>query len=160
TNYGATAIGVEAAAQTYYSKHAHDLTLPEAAMIAGLPQAPSQYNPLLNPRAALARGNEVLKAMEQQEDITSSEYQDAINQALGLNHGDKYPRISHAYIAVLVNQELEDRSGPNTVENGGPKVYTTIQPRLQAAAQSAVDSCSVCSSGGGPASALASVNPS
>ena len=55
TNNGATAIGVEAAAETYYSKHARDLTLPEAAMIAGLPQAPSQYNPLLNPRAALAR---------------------------------------------------------------------------------------------------------
>ena len=74
TNEGATAIGVEAAAETYYSKHAADLTLPEAAMIAGLPQAPSQYNPLLNPRAALARRNEVLQAMEQQGKISASEY--------------------------------------------------------------------------------------
>jgi penicillin-binding protein 1A len=159
TNYGATAIGVEAAAQTYYSKHAQDLTLPEAAMIAGLPQAPSQYNPFLNPRAALARRNEVLLAMKQQGKITSSEYADAVGQDLGLNPGNKYNRIRQPYIFDLVKQELEDRYGVNTVQNGGLKVYTTIQPRLQAAAQSAVDSCSVCYSGGGPASALASVDP-
>ena len=144
TNEGATAIGVEAAAETYYSKHARDLTLPEAAMIAGLPQAPSQYNPLLNPRAALARRNEVLAAMEQQGKITSSEYADATGQDLGLNPGDKYSRIRQPYIFDLVKQELQDRYGVNTVQNGGLKVYTTIQPRLQEAAQHAVDSCSVC----------------
>jgi penicillin-binding protein 1A len=160
TNYGATAIGAEAAAETYYSKHARDLTLPEAATIAGLPQAPSQYNPLLNPRAALARRNEVLLAMRQQGDITADEYASAVGQDLGLNPGDKYTRIRQPYIFDLVKQELQDRYGVNTVQNGGLKVYTTIQPRLQAAAQSAVDSCSVCYSGGGPASALASVDPS
>jgi penicillin-binding protein 1A len=159
TNNGATAIGVEAAAETYYSKHARDLTLPEAAMIAGLPQAPSQYNPLLNPRAAIARRNEVLQAMKQQGDITQSEYADALGQDLGLNPGQKYNRIRDPYIFDLVKQELQDRYGVNTVQNGGLKVYTTLQPRLQAAAQSAVDSCSVCYSGGGPASALASVDP-
>jgi penicillin-binding protein 1A len=160
TNEGATAIGVEAAAETYYSKHAEDLTLPEAAMIAGLPQAPSQYNPLLNPRAALARRNEVLHAMEQQGKIGAIEYQDAIGQGLGLDPGSKYSRIRKPYIFDLVKQELQDRYGVNTVQNGGLKVYTTIQPRLQEAAQNAVDSCSVCYSGGGPASALASVDPS
>jgi penicillin-binding protein 1A len=160
TNEGATAIGVEAAAQTYYSKHAWDLTLPEAAMIAGLPQAPSQYNPLLNPRAALARRNEVLAAMKQQGDITSDEYADAIGQDLGLDPGHKYSRIRQPYIFDLVKQELQDRYGVNTVQNGGLKVYTTIKPDLQEAAQNAVDSCSVCYSGGGPASALASVDPS
>jgi penicillin-binding protein 1A len=159
TNNGATAIGVEAAAETYYSKHASDLTLPEAAMIAGLPQAPSQYNPLLNPRAAEARRNEVLQAMEQQGDISSAEYTEALNQGLGLRPGQKYNRIRDPYIFDLVKQELEDRYGLNTVQNGGLKVYTTIQPRLQDAAQSAVDSCSVCYSGGGPQSALASVDP-
>jgi penicillin-binding protein 1A len=160
TNEGATAIGVEVAAETYFSKHAQDLTLPEAAMLAGLPQAPSQYNPFLNPRAALARRNEVLQAMEQQGKISSSEYQDASTQGLDLHPGHKYSRINQPYIFDLVKQELEDRYGLNTIENGGLKVYTTIQPRLQTAAQSAVDSCSVCYSGGGPASALASVNPS
>jgi len=160
TNEGATAIGVEAAAQTYYSKHAWDLTLPEAAMIAGLPQAPSQYNPLLNPRAALARRNEVLQAMEHQGKISASEYQDAIGQDLGLDPGHKYSRIRQPYIFDLVKQELQDRYGVNTIQNGGLKVFTTIQPQLQEAAQDAVDSCSVCYSGGGPASALASVDPS
>ncbi|HKH22266.1 MAG TPA: transglycosylase domain-containing protein [Solirubrobacterales bacterium] len=160
TNEGATAIGVEAAAETYYSKHARDLTLPEAAMIAGLPQAPSQYNPLLNPRAALARRNEVLQAMEQLGKISTSEYQDALAQDLGLHPGDKYNRIRDPYIFDLVKQELQDRYGVNTVQNGGLKIYTTIQPELQEAAQNAVDSCSVCYSGGGPASALASVDPS
>jgi penicillin-binding protein 1A len=160
TNEGATAIGVEAAAETYYSKHARDLSLPEAAMIAGLPQAPSQYNPLLNPRAALARRNEVLQAMRQQGDITADEYASAAGKDLGLDPGHKYNRIRQPYIFDLVKQELEDRYGVNTVQNGGLKVYTTIQPQLQAAAQSAVDSCSVCYSGGGPASALASIDPS
>ncbi len=159
TNEGATAIGVEAAAETYYSEHAVDLTLPEAAMIAGLPQAPSQYNPLLNPRAALARRNEVLAAMEHQGKITPSDYQEAIGQDLGLDPGQKYNRIRQPYIFDLVKQELLDRYGVNTVQNGGLKVYTTIKPDLQQAAQSAVDSCSVCYSGGGPASALASVDP-
>ena len=67
---GRTAVGVQAAAETYFSKHASELTLAQAAMIAGLPQAPSQYNPLLNPRAAQVRRNEVSKAMEEQGDIT------------------------------------------------------------------------------------------
>jgi penicillin-binding protein 1A len=160
TNEGVTAIGVEVASETYFSKPASDLTLAQAAMIAGLPQAPSQYNPLLNPRAAQVRRNEVLKAMEQQGNINSSQYASAAGEGLGLNPGRKYNRIRQPYIFDLVKQQLEDKYGLNTVENGGLKVYTTIQPRLQAAAQSAVDSCSVCSSGGGPASALASVDPS
>ena len=159
TNYGATAIGVEAAAETYYTKHAKDLTLPEAAMLAGLPQAPSQYNPFLNPRAAIARRNEVLKAMEEEGYISSDEYSEASQADLDLNPGQRYNRIRQPYIFDLVKQELEDRYGVNTVQNGGLKVYTTIEPRLQEAAQSAVDSCSVCYPDGGPASALASVNP-
>jgi penicillin-binding protein 1A len=159
TNNGATAIGVEAAAETYYSKHASDLTLPEAAMIAGLPQAPSRYNPFLNPRAALARRNEVLQAMRQQDDISADEYTAAAGQGLDLDPGHKYSRINQPYIFDLVKQELQDRYGVNTVQNGGLKVYTTIEPRLQQAAQTAVDSCSVCYPGGGPASALASVDP-
>src|SRR4051794_3281806 len=115
TNYGATAIGVEVAAETYYSKHAKDLTLPEAAVIAGLPQAPSQYNPLLNPRAALARRNEVLQAMKQQGRITESEYAQAASLGLDLHPGHKYSRINQPYIFDLVKQELVDRYGLNTI---------------------------------------------
>ena len=66
TTNGRTAVGVQAAAETYFDKGVSKLDLPEAAMIAGLPQAPSEYNPLVNPKAALNRRNEVLLAMEQQ----------------------------------------------------------------------------------------------
>ncbi|HET7509424.1 MAG TPA: biosynthetic peptidoglycan transglycosylase [Solirubrobacterales bacterium] len=74
---GQTAVGAEAAAQTYFSKPAKDLGLPEAALLAGLPQAPSEYNPFLDPKAALKRRNEVLNAMHEQGYITGGEYRDA-----------------------------------------------------------------------------------
>ena len=67
---GETAVGAEAAAQTYFGKPARDLNLTEAAMIAGLPQAPSEYNPFIDPKAALERRNEVLEVMEEQGYIT------------------------------------------------------------------------------------------
>ncbi len=70
---GETAVGAEAAAQTYYGKPAKELSLTESALIAGLPQAPSEYNPFLDPKAALARRNDVLAAMEEQGYITRSE---------------------------------------------------------------------------------------
>ena len=63
---GRTAVGIEAAAQTYFSRHARDLTLEQAALLAGLPQAPSQYNPFRNPTAALERRNQVLRRMADQ----------------------------------------------------------------------------------------------
>ena len=80
TNNGATAIGAEAAAETYFSKHASELDLPDAAMIAGLPQAPSNYNPFINPRGAISRRNDVLKAMLDQGYVSQSRYSDAVSQ--------------------------------------------------------------------------------
>ena len=78
---GQTAVGAEAAAQTYFGKPAKDLNLTEAALIAGLPQAPSEYNPFLDPAAATQRRNEVLGTMEEQGYITTAEYSEAIDQA-------------------------------------------------------------------------------
>lgn len=157
---GETAVGAEAAAQTYFGKPASDLTLTEAAMIAGLPQAPSEYNPLLDPRAALERRNQVLEAMEDQGYITPSEYRSATRKGLGLNRGHKYRVIRDHFLFDLVEQELIDKYGLNTVRYGGLKAYTTIDPELQERAQEAVDSCGVCYSEGGPAAGLASVDPS
>ncbi len=157
---GETAVGAEAAAQTYYGKPARELDLTEAAMIAGLPQAPSEYNPLLDPRAALERRNQVLEAMEDQGYITSSEYRKAIHEGLDLDPGHKYRVIHDRFLFDLVQQELIDKYGLNTVRYGGLKAYTTIDPELQERAQEAVDSCSVCYPEGGPAAALASVDPS
>jgi penicillin-binding protein 1A len=156
---GETAVGAEAAAQTYYGKPARELGLTEAAMIAGLPQAPSEYNPFLDPRAALERRNQVLEAMEDQGYITPSEYRGAIDEGLNLNPGHKYRVISDPFLFDLVQQELIDKYGLNTVRYGGLKAYTTIDPELQERAQEAVDSCSVCYPEGGPAAALASVDP-
>ncbi len=157
---GETAVGAEAAAQTYYGKPARELGLTEAAMIAGLPQAPSEYNPFLDPRAALKRRNEVLEAMVDQGYITASEYHGAVQEGLKLNPGHKYRVIRDPFLFDLVQQELIDKYGLNTVRYGGLKAYTTIDPELQERAQEAVDACSVCYSEGGPAAALASVDPS
>jgi penicillin-binding protein 1A len=156
---GQTAVGAEAAAQTYYGIPAKELNLTEAALIAGLPQAPSEYNPFLDPAAALQRRNEVLAAMEEQGYISPARYRKARVSGLGLHPGHKYRVIRDPFLFDLVQQELIDRYGINTVRNGGLKAYTTIDPELQERAQEAVESCSVCYPEGGPAAGLASVNP-
>jgi penicillin-binding protein 1A len=156
---GETAVGVEAASQTYFGKPAKDLELTEAALIAGLPQAPSEYNPFLDPHAALQRRNEVLTAMHEQEYITGAEYREALHTGLELSPGHKYQVIKDPFLFDLVQQELIDKYGINTVRKGGLKAYTTINPELQERAQEAVDSCAVCYPDGGPAAALASVDP-
>jgi penicillin-binding protein 1A len=162
TNEGQTALGVEAAAQTYFDKPALELNLTEAAMIAGLPQAPSEYNPFLDPKAALQRRNEVLGTMREQGYITRDRYLRARTSGLGLNAGHRYTTVNDPFLFRLVEQELIKRYGINTVRNGGLKAYTTINPELQADAEAAVASCTetgVCYSGGGPVTGLASVDP-
>ena len=156
---GQTAVGAEAAAQTYFSKPAKDLTLTESALIAGLPQAPSEYNPFLDPGAAIDRRNDVLQAMEEQGYISTEEYGEAIDRGLGLDAGTKYQTIHDPFLFDLVQQQLIDRYGTNTVRKGGLKAYTTIDPDLQARAEEAVAACGVCYPEGGPASGLASVDP-
>jgi penicillin-binding protein 1A len=157
---GQTAVGAEAAAQTYFGKPVKDLELKEAALLAGLPQAPSEYNPFLDPKAALKRRNEVLRVMWEQGYITGNEYRTTKNRGLGLEPGHKYQVIKDPFLFDLVQNELIEKYGINTVRNGGLKAYTTIDPDLQQKAEEAVDySCSVCYTGGGPAAGLASVNP-
>jgi penicillin-binding protein 1A len=157
---GQTAVGAEAAAQTYFGKPAKELGLTEAALIAGLPQAPSEYNPFLDPKAALKRRNEVLRAMHEQGYITGEEYAKARTSGLGLNPGHKYQVIRDPFLFDLVQQELIERYGINTVRNGGLKAYTSIDPGLQLKAEEAVENaCYVCYPEGGPAAGLASVDP-
>jgi penicillin-binding protein 1A len=157
---GQTAVGAEAASQTYFSKPAKDLNLTEAALLAGLPQAPSEYNPFLDPKAALKRRNEVLLVMNEQGYITGDEYREAKTRGLGLNPGDKYQVIKDPFLFDLVQNELIEEYGINTVRQGGLKAYTTIDPGLQEKAEYAVENyCSVCYPEGGPAAGLASVDP-
>ena len=109
---------------------------------------------------ARARRNDVLRAMEKQGYISARRYARAVRAGLGLHPSRRYTHVHEPYIFNLVRRELVHRYGLDTVRRGGLKVYTTIQPRLQDAAQRAVDACAVCYPGGGPASALASVDPS
>jgi len=157
---GQTAVGAEAASQTYFSKPAKKLNLTEAALLAGLPQAPSEYNPFLDPKAALKRRNEVLLVMNEQGYITGDEYREAKTHGLGLNPGDKYQVIKDPFLFDLVQNELIEEYGINTVRKGGLKAYTTIVPDLQEKAEYAVENyCYVCYPEGGPAAGLASVDP-
>jgi penicillin-binding protein 1A len=137
--YGDHAYGVEAAAQTFFSKDAGELNLRQAALIAGLPQAPSDYDPLHNPQAALTRRNEVLQTMLVNHDITPAQYRWAVSsKSLGLHPGSIYTSIHEPYFFSYVINELESVYGANTVREGGLRVYTTIVPRLQRAAEKAI----------------------
>ena len=151
TNNGRTAVGVEAAAQVYFNKSVEDITLGEAALLAGLPQAPSQYNPFQSEEQARERRNQVLQAMHKEGMIDDAKYADALQQGLSLERGYRYETIREPYFFDYVEQELIDRYGVNTVRQGGLKVHTTIDPALQEAARAAIEARQTT---GGPASAL------
>jgi penicillin-binding protein 1A len=156
--YGNHAYGVEAAAQTYFSKPAAQLTLLQSALLAGLPQAPSDYDPLVDPQAALARRNEVLHAMLVNGDISLRQYQQGIaSTSLGLHPGSIYSKVREPYFFSYVIQQLDDTYGPATVRNGGLKVYTTVDPRMQRAARKAMRD--ILPYRTDPASAIVSVEP-
>jgi penicillin-binding protein 1A len=156
--YGAQAYGVEAAAQTFFSKHASRLTLPEAALLAGLPQAPSDYDPFRDPSRALARRNEVLRAMLSTGAITRDQYYSAVGDSeLGLKPGRLYKDIRQPYFFSYVRDELARVYGPARVRSGGLRVYTTIDPRLQVAARKAIKDTLYYPTD--PAAAVVSINP-
>src|SRR5215208_4844310 len=155
--YGHHAYGVEAAAQTYYSKHAVDLTLPQAALLAGLPQAPSRYDPFDRPGVARARRNEVLRALLENHDITRGQYEWALSLGLRLHRGRLYTRIREPYFFSYVRDQLADHYGAAAVRSGGLKVYTTIIPRFQHEAFHAIRDTLYYRSD--PASALVAIDP-
>jgi penicillin-binding protein 1A len=137
--YGNHAYGVEAAAQTYFSRHAKKLSLLQAALLAGLPQAPSVYDPFERPQRALQRRNAVLKALYENGDIGYANYQEAIRVTdLKLRPGKIYSQIREPYFFGYVRDELIREYGAETVRSGGLKVYTTIDRRMQRAANRAM----------------------
>ncbi len=156
--YGNHAYGIEAAAQTYFSKHARDLTLVEAALLAGLPQAPSVYDPLHRPAAAIERRDQVLRALRDYGGISEARYEKAVSQKnLKLRPGRLYTRIREPYFFSYVRDELIAEYGANTVRTGGLRVYTTINPRLQVAARKAITDTLYLRND--PAAAVVSINP-
>jgi penicillin-binding protein 1A len=156
--FGNHAYGVEAAAQTYFSKPAKDLTLMQSALLAGLPQAPSLYDPILHPDDALERRASVLKALYQNGDISIFRYQDALrDHSLHLNPGRLYTQIREPYFFSYVRNQLVAEYGVQTVQSGGLRVYTTIDPAFQRAAKEAITETLYLKDD--PAAALVSINP-
>src|SRR3954465_5464483 len=154
---GRTAIGVEAAAETYFGKHAKDLTLVQSALIAGLPQAPSQYNPFQNERAAFQRRNEVLQAMADSGYITQAEATEATTKKIHLRRSNLYSKRREPYFFDYVEQQLIEKYGAGVYRKGGLKVYTTIDPKLQEAGRAAIKSHLYLSSD--PSSAIVTIDP-
>lgn len=155
--YGNLAYGAEAAAQTYFSKSASELNLPEAALLAGLTQAPSAFDPIGQPQRARARRAQVLQAMLASGVITPAEHLSAARTGLGLRPGKLFTTIREPYFFGYVRDELIRAYGAETVRSGGLRVYTTIQPRLQRLAEQAIRS--TLSRPADPAAALISIDP-
>jgi penicillin-binding protein 1A len=156
--YGNRAYGIEAAAQTYFSKRAKHLTLSQAALLAGLPQAPTLFDPFHRPQDAIARRDEVLRAMLANGYITSTQYANAIAvRHLHLKAGNIYTRIREPYFFSFVRDALQKQYGSNTVRTGGLRVYTTIDPRLQRLALQAIKRTLPYTTD--PAAAIVAINP-
>ena len=154
---GRTAVGVEAASQIYYSKPVKELGLSQSAMLAGLPQSPSLFNPLLNPTAALARRNDVLDQMSEQGMISDEEAEEAKAEGMQLKQGGKYEEIREPYFFDFVEQQLIEEYGINTVREGGLRVQTTIDPELQEAGREAIENHLYYSTD--PSAAVVSIDP-
>jgi penicillin-binding protein 1A len=134
---GYRAYGVGAAAQTYFGKNVDQLTLQEMAVIAGLPKAPSTFNPLFSHDRALSRRNVVLSRMLDEKYITQGQYDAARDAPLVSNYHAPEIAFSAPYLTEMVRQEMVKRYGDNAY-NDGYMVYTTVSRKTQLAAQEAL----------------------
>lgn len=135
---GHRSFGFGAAAQVYYGKEIDQLSLAQIAVLAGLPKAPSTYNPIRSAKKAKLRRTTVLQRMLVSGYITDQEYQQAKTAPItGKRHGAKI-ELSAPYIAEMAHQEVLDRYGKEQAYAGGYKVFTTVTDKLQQAAHSAV----------------------
>jgi penicillin-binding protein 1A len=159
--FGNGAYGIERAARTYFGHSARKLTLPQAALLAGIPEDPSLYDPVAHPRTAEARRTTVLRLMLQQEIITSGQFRAASHAPM------PSPRDVHLsgvvgqapYFGEYVKSQLlaNKQIGPKRVYGGGLRVHTTIDLGLQKIARAAIDKW--LPSTDGPQAALVAINP-
>jgi penicillin-binding protein 1A len=155
--FGQEAYGAEAAAQAYFGVHAKDLSLDQAALLAGLPQAPSAYDPLTSPRAAKARRAEVLRAMLQAGDISQARYRRAASGPLGL-HPRRLPGLAgQSYLTDYITKQLLEEYGPELVRRGGLHIYTTLDAKMQTEATRAI--LGTLDRKGDPAGSVVSIDP-
>ena len=134
---GKRAYGAAAAAQIYYGMELGELSLSQLAMIAGLPKAPSTYNPIINPDRALLRRNYVLRRMRELDYISDEQYQIAVNTPVTASLHTLNTELDAPYVAEMVRAEMLSRYGTDAYTYGY-KVYTTIDARLQQAANQAL----------------------
>ncbi len=153
---GQSAIGIKAAARIFFSKRLEELNLHEAALLAGLPQAPSDYSPTRAPGAAKKRRNEVLRKMEELGMITPAAADRATKRKLGVKLSSYFSRRREKYFFDYVKDQLFREYGARTVRVGGMKVYTTIDLDKQQEARAAIER----NLGAiGPSSAIVTINP-
>jgi len=134
---GQNAYGISAAAKIYYGKSLEQLTIAEMAMIAGLPKAPSSYNPVANPERALERRNWILGRMLQLGHIKPAQYQQAVAEPVTLNMSSRRLDMRAPYLAEMVRAELVEKFGEQA-QYSGWKVYTTVRSDRQQFADDAV----------------------
>ena len=126
--------GMQTAAQNYYGKDLKDLSLPQLALLAGMPQAPNQYDPYSHPEAAQERRDLVLSEMKSQGYISAEQYEKAINTPItdglqSLRSGNNYPAYMDNYLKEVIDQ-VEQETGYNLLTTG-MEVYTNVDPAVQ-----------------------------
>jgi penicillin-binding protein 1A len=134
---GHRAYGIGAAAQIYYGKTVDQLTTEEGAMMAGLPKAPSRFNPVTNPERALKRRNYILNRMHNLQYLDQKELNQALEQPVTARIHSDLIELHAPYIAELVRQKMVEKFGADSLTSGY-KVYTTVKSELQIAARSAL----------------------
>jgi len=137
--FGSGAYGVEAAARTYFDKSAHDLNLAEAALLAGLPKAPSRYSPTHNLPAARERQRYVLQRMLESGLATSGDVQKAQADPLKLASPRHWTLKDMDYFTEEVRRQLESRYGKDGLYKEGMTVYTTLDPKAQSIGEKVLD---------------------
>ncbi len=135
---GHRAYGIEAASHVYYGRSISELNLPQLAMLAGLYKAPSRYNPISNPERSKIRRNWILGRMLKLGYINKNQHQSAISTPISARFHSLKPETSASYVAEMVRSELFNSFPIEDVYTGGYRVYTTIDSKLQDAAQLAV----------------------
>lgn len=130
--------GIEAATQKYFGKSARDLTLPEAALLAGLPKAPSRYSPFYHLKRALQRQAYVLSRMVEDKCITEEEKEQALKAPLELKQVKQEEKIA-PYFTENIRRYIQTKYGSNVLYREGLEVYTTLNIEMQKAARTSVD---------------------
>jgi len=136
-SYGGTSVGIEAASQAYFGKPASQLSLAEASLLAGLPQAPTRYSPFgSNPEHAKSRQADVLRRMTEDGYITALQAEEALSEPL--EYALSQTEIKAPHFVFFVRDMLYEKYGVEKVERGGLRVYTTLDLNLQQKAQEIV----------------------